>query len=155
MPSINTVPDGDDKNLQTLPHDAQGDTGTSDDSAGDSQPEAQQPARTAHFQQRSTRHFFGIPQRGPQVRGTLSYRSLLASFLITITGNDPFDYEQRFPEDKRYEELGPLARVWRTYLEECGVFDVEMLEGWRDGLDVLLVFVSGLFNSYCFLLIFV
>ncbi|KAK0237151.1 hypothetical protein EDD85DRAFT_599515 [Armillaria nabsnona] len=63
-----------------------------------------------------------------------------------ISGNDPFDYEQRFPEDKRYEELGPLARVWRTYLEECGAFDIEMLEGWRDGLDVLLVF-AGLFSA--------
>ncbi|KAK0505361.1 hypothetical protein EDD18DRAFT_1017532, partial [Armillaria luteobubalina] len=56
------------------------------------------------------------------------------------------DYEQRFPEDKRYEELGPLARVWRTYLAECAGFDVEMLEGWRDGLDVLLVF-AGLFSA--------
>ncbi len=35
-----------------------------------------------------------------------------------------------------------MARVWRTYLEECAEFDAEMLEGWRDGLDVLLVFVS-------------
>lgn len=62
--------------------------------------------------------------------------------LIESQGNDPFDYEQKFPEDKRYEELGPTARVWRTYLEECAAFDVEMVEGWRDGLDVLLVFVS-------------
>ncbi len=65
--------------------------------------------------------------------------------LIESQGNDPFDYEQKFPEDKRYEELGPAARVWRTYLEECAAFDVEMVEGWRDGLDVLLVFVSVLY----------
>ncbi|KAK0431270.1 hypothetical protein EV421DRAFT_1743257 [Armillaria borealis] len=129
MPSIDIIPDEDDENLQPLPHDTQGDTGTSDNPAGASQPEAQQPARTAPSQRKSTRHFFGIPQRGPQVRG-----------------NDPFDYEQRFPEDKRYEELGPLARVWRTYLEECGAFDIELLEGWRDGLDVLLVF-AGLFSA--------
>ncbi|KAK0457179.1 uncharacterized protein EV420DRAFT_1215411, partial [Desarmillaria tabescens] len=56
------------------------------------------------------------------------------------------DYEQKFPEDKRYEELGPIARVWRTYLEECARFDTEMAEGWRDGLDVLLVF-AGLFSA--------
>ncbi|SJL16703.1 uncharacterized protein ARMOST_20232 [Armillaria ostoyae] len=129
IPSIDIVPDIDDENLQSLPHDTQGDTRTSDDPVGDFQPEAQQPARTAHSQQKSTRHFFGIPQRGPQVKG-----------------NDPLDYEQRFPEDKQYEELGPLARVWRTYLEECGAFDIEMLEGWRDGLDVLLVF-AGLFSA--------
>ncbi|KAK0237138.1 hypothetical protein EDD85DRAFT_790815 [Armillaria nabsnona] len=99
------------------------------DLASDSRPEVQQQAKPAHVQQESTRKTFGISQRGPQVKG-----------------NDPFDYEQRFPEDKRYEELGPLARVWRTYLKECGAFDIEMLEGWRDGLDVLLVF-AGLFSA--------
>ncbi|PBK87797.1 hypothetical protein ARMGADRAFT_938117, partial [Armillaria gallica] len=56
------------------------------------------------------------------------------------------DYEQKFPEDKRYEELSAAARVWRTYLEECFRFDAEMAEGWRDGLDVLLVF-AGLFSA--------
>ncbi|PBK95500.1 hypothetical protein ARMGADRAFT_926110, partial [Armillaria gallica] len=61
-------------------------------------------------------------------------------------GNDPYDYEQKFPEDKRHEEMGPTARVWRTYLEECAPFDIEMVEGWRDGLDVLLVF-AGLFSA--------
>ncbi|KAK0225559.1 hypothetical protein IW262DRAFT_1491163 [Armillaria fumosa] len=63
-----------------------------------------------------------------------------------IKGSDPFDYEQKFPEDKQHEEMGPTARVWRTYLEECAPFDIEMVEGWRDGLDVLLVF-AGLFSA--------
>ncbi|KAK0476770.1 hypothetical protein IW261DRAFT_1367571, partial [Armillaria novae-zelandiae] len=63
-----------------------------------------------------------------------------------IKGSDPFNYEQKFPEDKRHEEMGPNARVWRTYLEECATFDIEMVEGWRDGLDVLLVF-AGLFSA--------
>ncbi|KAK0467298.1 uncharacterized protein EV420DRAFT_676478 [Desarmillaria tabescens] len=58
-----------------------------------------------------------------------------------VRGSDPFDYEQKFPEDKRYEEMGPTARVWRTYLEY-----LEMVEGWRDALDVLLVF-AGLFSA--------
>ncbi|KAK0231505.1 hypothetical protein IW262DRAFT_1262713 [Armillaria fumosa] len=61
-------------------------------------------------------------------------------------GNDPFDYEKKFPEDKQYEELGPAARVWRTCLEECAASDSEMVEGWRDGLDVLLIF-AGLFSA--------
>ncbi|KAK0463280.1 uncharacterized protein EV420DRAFT_1237260, partial [Desarmillaria tabescens] len=56
------------------------------------------------------------------------------------------DYERKFPEDKRYEELGPAARVWRTYLEECATFDVQMVSEWRDGLDVLLIF-AGLFSA--------
>ncbi|SJL03734.1 uncharacterized protein ARMOST_07091 [Armillaria ostoyae] len=63
-----------------------------------------------------------------------------------VRGSDPFDYEQKFPEDKRHKEMGPMARVWRTYLEECGPFDLEMVEGWRDALDVLLVF-AGLFSA--------
>ncbi|KAK0238837.1 hypothetical protein EDD85DRAFT_522103 [Armillaria nabsnona] len=63
-----------------------------------------------------------------------------------VKGSDPFDYEQKFPEDKRHEEMGPMARVWRTLLEECGPFDLEMAEGWRDALDVLLVF-AGLFSA--------
>ncbi|KAK0238881.1 hypothetical protein EDD85DRAFT_1022338 [Armillaria nabsnona] len=63
-----------------------------------------------------------------------------------VRGSDPFDYEQKFPEDKRHEEMGPMARVWRTYLEECGPLDLEMVEGWRDALDVLLVF-AGLFSA--------
>ncbi|SJL16763.1 uncharacterized protein ARMOST_20292 [Armillaria ostoyae] len=132
MPSIDTVPDVDDKNLQRLPHDTQGDTGMSDDPADDSQPLDINENSTAYSLPRwrkLLRSVFGIQQRGFQVGG-----------------NDPFDYEQRFPEDKRYEELGPLARVWRTYLEECGAFDIEMLEGWRDGLDVLLIF-AGLFSA--------
>ncbi|KAK0498085.1 hypothetical protein EDD18DRAFT_1378287 [Armillaria luteobubalina] len=58
--------------------------------------------------------------------------------------NYPFDYEKKFPEDKHGEELGPAARVWRTCIEESATSDGEMVEGWRDGLDVLLVF-AGLF----------
>ncbi|PBL01767.1 hypothetical protein ARMGADRAFT_914283, partial [Armillaria gallica] len=60
--------------------------------------------------------------------------------------NDPFDYQKKFAEDKRGEELGSAARVWRTYLEDCVASDGEMVEGWRDGLDVLLVF-AGLFSA--------
>ncbi len=86
MPSIDTVPDKDDENLQRLPHDTQGDTGTMDDPADDSQPEVQHPARTAHFQQKSTRHFFGIPQRGPQVRGTVFYGSYLSHLSLRSKG---------------------------------------------------------------------
>ncbi|KAK0496592.1 hypothetical protein EDD18DRAFT_1074216, partial [Armillaria luteobubalina] len=62
------------------------------------------------------------------------------------SGNDQFNYEEKFPEDKEHEELGPTARVWRTYLEECAAYDIERVEGWRDGLDVLLGF-AGLFSA--------
>ncbi|KAK0228793.1 hypothetical protein IW262DRAFT_641524 [Armillaria fumosa] len=51
-------------------------------------------------------------------------------------GNDPFNYE----------ELGPNARVFRTYLDERAIYDANMVEEARDGVDVLLVF-AGLFSA--------
>ncbi|PBK80764.1 hypothetical protein ARMGADRAFT_1091924 [Armillaria gallica] len=108
-------------------HTAEEEDTTSPNNAQETPNDDPQPSR--HPQRKPTRRVFGIQQRGFQAGG-----------------NDTFDYEQRFPEDKQYEELGPLARVWRTYLAECAGFDAEMLEGWRDGLDVLLVF-AGLFSA--------
>lgn len=52
-----------------------------------------------------------------------------------------FDTEQRYPEDPPYQELRPNARVWRVYLDECAVFDADMIGEAREGLDMLLVFV--------------
>ncbi|KAK0216185.1 hypothetical protein IW262DRAFT_1253105, partial [Armillaria fumosa] len=56
------------------------------------------------------------------------------------------DYEQKYSEDARGEEMGLFARIWKTYLDECAIFDAEMVEDWRDGLDVLLIF-AGLFSA--------
>ncbi|KAI3604641.1 hypothetical protein WG66_008301, partial [Moniliophthora roreri] len=50
------------------------------------------------------------------------------------------DYEQEYPEDAYGEEIGSDARVWMAYLDESGLFDMEMLSGWKDTIDVLLVF---------------
>ncbi|KAK0457146.1 uncharacterized protein EV420DRAFT_542608 [Desarmillaria tabescens] len=86
--------------------------------------------------------YYSSRRRRKSTRGLMGMRT--REYLVK--GNDPFDYEQKFSEDQRYEELGPAARVWRTYLEECVAFDIEMVEGWRDGLDVLLVF-AGLFSA--------
>ncbi|KAF8887417.1 hypothetical protein CPB85DRAFT_292067 [Mucidula mucida] len=61
-------------------------------------------------------------------------------------GIDPYDYEQKFPEDEKFKEMGPMARVWKTFLEEYSKFDSDMVEDWRDALDVLLVF-AGLFSA--------
>ena len=57
-------------------------------------------------------------------------------------GNDPFDYEQKYAEDEEFKEMGSMARLWKVFLDECAKFDAEMVDDWRDGLDVLLVFVS-------------
>ncbi|KAE9408018.1 hypothetical protein BT96DRAFT_758127, partial [Gymnopus androsaceus JB14] len=56
------------------------------------------------------------------------------------------DYEQRFAEDPMFEETGPNARVWRTYLVESAAFDENMVGEARDGLDSMLIF-AGLFSS--------
>ncbi len=126
---------------------------TSDDSAdeGHSSPfhvsqdnnQNQQPeAPRLRRRRRSKRKTMGMHRPEYVVKGTFFPPPFGLANLILSQGSDPFDYEQKFPEDRRHEELGPMARVWRTYLEESGIFDLEMVEGWRDGLDVLLVFVS-------------
>ncbi|KAF9024482.1 hypothetical protein BDZ89DRAFT_1162207, partial [Hymenopellis radicata] len=61
-------------------------------------------------------------------------------------GIDPYDYEQKFAEDEKFKEMGPMVRVWKTFLEEYSKFDSDMVEDWRDALDVLLVF-AGLFSA--------
>jgi hypothetical protein len=49
----------------------------------------------------------------------------------------------KHPEDEWMEEFGSRARVWRVCNEENERFDAEMVSGWRDTADVLLVFVSS------------
>ncbi len=130
MPSIDTVPDEDNENLQRLPHDTQGNTGTLDDHAGDSRPEIQQLARTAHSQRKSTRHFFGIPQRGPQVRGTMFYRSYLPHFSLRSKGTT------RLTMNRDFRRISSM-RNWAG-LPECGGHTLKnvvhlTLRCWKDG----------------------
>ena len=37
------------------------------------------------------------------------------------------------------------ARVWRVYLDEAGAYDADLIENYKDTVDVILVFVSPLF----------
>ncbi|KAK0475083.1 hypothetical protein IW261DRAFT_498810 [Armillaria novae-zelandiae] len=57
-----------------------------------------------------------------------------------------FNYEDKYPEDKIYEETAPNARVWRTYVDESTNYDTRMVGESRDSVDVLLVF-AGLFSA--------
>ncbi|KAL1689630.1 hypothetical protein GGG16DRAFT_57375, partial [Schizophyllum commune] len=59
---------------------------------------------------------------------------------------NPYDYEQKYDEDVYGEELGSNARFWHVLLDEGRVYDAELVDGWRDTLDVLLVF-AGLFSA--------
>ncbi|PBK97105.1 hypothetical protein ARMGADRAFT_1010604 [Armillaria gallica] len=54
--------------------------------------------------------------------------------------------EEKYPEDAPCEEMGPSARVFRTHLDERAIYDANMAEESRDGVDVLLVF-AGLFSA--------
>ncbi|KAK0211006.1 hypothetical protein DFS33DRAFT_1371315 [Desarmillaria ectypa] len=52
--------------------------------------------------------------------------------------NDPFNYEEKYPEDVYCEEMGPNVRVFRTYLDERAIYDANMVEEARD---------AGLFSA--------
>lgn len=58
------------------------------------------------------------------------------------SAGNPYDYEQKYEEDRYGEEFGPNARVWRVFLDEGRAYDTTIVKGWRDTLDVYLVFVS-------------
>ncbi|KAK0239903.1 hypothetical protein EDD85DRAFT_467349 [Armillaria nabsnona] len=60
--------------------------------------------------------------------------------------NDSFNYEGKYPEDAPCEEMGPNSRVFRTHLDEHAIYDANIAEESRDGVDVLLVF-AGLFSA--------
>ncbi|KAK0470856.1 hypothetical protein IW261DRAFT_1672378, partial [Armillaria novae-zelandiae] len=61
-------------------------------------------------------------------------------------GNDAYNYKEKYPEDKVYEETKPNARVWKTYVDESKNHDARMDRESRESLDVLLVF-AGLFSA--------
>ncbi|KAL1718553.1 hypothetical protein EV715DRAFT_200987 [Schizophyllum commune] len=75
-----------------------------------------------------------------------SFFGMKQSVLPQAKAANPFDYEQKYDEDEYCKEMAPNARFWRVYLDEAHIYDAEMIEGWRDTLDVLLVF-AGLFSA--------
>lgn len=79
-----------------------------------------------------------IPINRPKTIGECYYFQLSSS-VLTCVGR--FDFEDKYPEDPIDEEMSSNARVWRAYLDECEVFDNDMVTEARDGLDLLLVFV--------------
>ncbi len=69
---------------------------------------------------------------------------LIPRFDRTDIPLDPFDYEQKYAPDK---EMSERSRFFQTYQDESTKFDVDMVENWRDGLDILLVLVSAFLIS--------
>ncbi|KAH8797995.1 hypothetical protein DL96DRAFT_1446695, partial [Flagelloscypha sp. PMI_526] len=52
------------------------------------------------------------------------------------------NYEEKYPEDAPGDELGADARVFKVYNDEAEKYDADMIRGFRDSLDGLLVFAS-------------
>ncbi|TFY62200.1 hypothetical protein EVG20_g6786 [Dentipellis fragilis] len=59
---------------------------------------------------------------------------------------NPDNYEQKYPADELGKCLDDNARVWKVYLDEAKMMDDDMVEAWKDTVDVLLVF-AGLFSA--------
>lgn len=88
----------------------------------------------------------GMKLSSPAFQGMLSSRSsCLSSHSRINKGTDMFDHERKYAEDEKFQEMGPMARVWKVLLEEYAKLDGDKVEDWRDGLDVLLVFVCRLY----------
>ncbi|KAJ3755441.1 hypothetical protein EV360DRAFT_10680, partial [Lentinula raphanica] len=56
------------------------------------------------------------------------------------------DYRMKYPQDERYHEHDPEARIWWVYNDEAAAFDNDMIGEFGDSLDILLVF-AGLFSA--------
>ncbi|KAL1681706.1 hypothetical protein EV122DRAFT_287857 [Schizophyllum commune] len=106
----------------------------SDDDACASRKDDRKNARTGQdtggAPQNDPSRLFGMPRYAPFHRGR--------------GGLD--DYKELYPEDPYGAEAGENARVWRVYLDESAEFDSDMLRGYRDSLDVHLVF-AALFSA--------
>ncbi|KAF5353795.1 hypothetical protein D9758_010604 [Tetrapyrgos nigripes] len=70
----------------------------------------------------------------------------IPEYQSSYTGTRDYDYTQKYPADEFGKEAGENARVWKVYLDEAETFDDEMLRGFRDTLDALLVF-AALFSA--------
>ncbi|KAK7445071.1 hypothetical protein VKT23_014933 [Stygiomarasmius scandens] len=76
-------------------------------------------------------------------RGTLPNMS---GYQSSYTGNRDYDYEKKYPPDPYGEEAGEDARIWKVYLDEAEAYDDEMLKGFRETINSLLVF-AALFSA--------
>ncbi|KAJ4466183.1 hypothetical protein C8R41DRAFT_803440, partial [Lentinula lateritia] len=67
------------------------------------------------------------------------------------TGGRSFDYTEKYAEEPFGEELKDNSRVFKVYLDEAEIFDDDMIRGFRETIDSLLVFAalfSGVVTSF-------
>ena len=63
------------------------------------------------------------------------------SFFFVIDSSRTGDYDTKYPPDEPGEEASDNARVWKIYNDEADAADDDMVRGFRDTIDSLLVFV--------------
>ncbi|KAH7101429.1 hypothetical protein BKA62DRAFT_618815, partial [Auriculariales sp. MPI-PUGE-AT-0066] len=56
------------------------------------------------------------------------------------------EFEKKYPPDHFGEEASRNARVWRMYRDRVTDLDEDLLQGWHETLNVLLIF-AGLFSA--------
>lgn len=82
-------------------------------------------------------------QGNPPISRGKSPAATFAHYLtLRPAPSHPSNYEQKYAADAPYEELGPSARVWKVYEDEAEKFDADMARGWRESLDMLMIFAS-------------
>ncbi|KAF5333028.1 hypothetical protein D9758_017222 [Tetrapyrgos nigripes] len=79
-------------------------------------------------------------------KGNLRRLLGITEYQSPYTGTRDYDYTRKYPQDEFGKEASENARVWKVYLDEAETFDDEMLNGFRDTLDALLVF-AALFSA--------
>ncbi|KAG5715669.1 putative ankyrin repeat protein, partial [Termitomyces sp. T112] len=57
-------------------------------------------------------------------------------------GSRIYDYKQKYSADKQGAEFSENARVWNVYLDEAENYDADVIAGYRNIMDGLLVFAS-------------
>ncbi|GAW01091.1 ankyrin repeat protein [Lentinula edodes] len=73
-------------------------------------------------------------ETAPPLLGISSYQS-------PYTGGRTFNYKEKYPDDEPLgEELNDNSRVFKVYLDEVENFDDDLMRGFRDTIDSLLVF---------------
>ncbi|KAJ4476378.1 hypothetical protein C8J55DRAFT_490095 [Lentinula edodes] len=68
-----------------------------------------------------------------------------------VTGGRSFDYQEKYADEPFGEELKDNSRVFKVYLDEAEIFDDDMIRGFRETIDSLLVFAalfSGVVTSF-------
>ncbi|KAH8831821.1 hypothetical protein DL96DRAFT_848582 [Flagelloscypha sp. PMI_526] len=69
--------------------------------------------------------------------------TLLSQFeSVKSSSGKSYNYEEKYPEDTPGQELGEDARVFKVYNELAEEYDRDMIRGFRDTLDSLLIFAS-------------